>query len=280
MTNEKVKFTVVIPTSIDRGLLLPYSVGSILKQTVQDFEIFIIGDGVNDYTRQVIQELQKEDNRIHFFDFPKHPRRGEENRHQVLSQAKGTYVTYLCDRDLMLPHHLATLEIYLKDSDFASTLNFNVIGEGLLFGFKNLEKPKPASWVLSCVGHTLAFYNELPYGWRTTPQNQYTDVYMWDQFLDHPSCRSYAGMEPTILWFKRGDHPGLSTVERKVELEKWSLIIHNPQLLTKKKENSFYKVLKDHEFVKKNYSFLFKGKRLNQIPSEIGKKIKKILFQK
>lgn len=280
MNNEKVKFTVVIPTSIDRGLILPYSVDSVLKQTVQDFEIFIIGDGVNDFTREVIEDFQKQDKRIHFFDFPKHSRRGEENRHQVLSQASGTYVAYLCDRDLMLRHHLEMLEIYLKDADFASTLNFNVIGDQLLFGFKNLEKPKPASWVLSCVGHRLAFYNDLPFGWRTTPKDQYTDEYMWDQFLIHPKCRSYAGMEPTILWFKRGDHPGLSTSERKLELEKWSIIIQNRHLFTKMKESSFYVILKDHEFVKKNYTFLFKGKRLNQIPTVIVKKIKRILFQK
>jgi glycosyltransferase involved in cell wall biosynthesis len=66
------KFTILLPTSIDRGLLLPYSVGSIQKQTIQDYELFIVGDGVNDFTRGVIQELRSNDDRIQFFDYPKH----------------------------------------------------------------------------------------------------------------------------------------------------------------------------------------------------------------
>ena len=38
--------TVVLPTTGDRGPLLPYSVGSILSQTVRNIEVFIMGDGV------------------------------------------------------------------------------------------------------------------------------------------------------------------------------------------------------------------------------------------
>ena len=86
MNDSKVKFSVIIPTSIDRGLILPHSIGSVLNQTVQDFEILVIGDGANEFTKKVIHELMATDSRIKFFDFPKHPRRGEEKQAQGLAR--------------------------------------------------------------------------------------------------------------------------------------------------------------------------------------------------
>jgi len=268
------KFTILLPTSIDRGLLLPYSVGSVQNQSIQDFELLIIGDGVNDFTRGVIQDLQSKDSRIHFFDFPKHPRRGEENRHEVLKQAKGKYVAYLCDRDLMLPNHLETLGHYLQDSNFASTLNYSIVNNNLRLGFKNIEDPRSASWVLSCVGHSLSFYMKLPFGWRTTPKGIYTDEYMWSQFLDHPECKPFSGLEPTILWFKRGDHPGLSSEERMKELSGWFEIIKNTGKLAIKKDKAFFVALSALELQRKNHFILLKGKSIKGIWGILYRKLK------
>lgn len=161
-------FTIILPTSIDRGLLLPYSIGSVQKQSIQDFELFVIGDGVNEFTREVILELQAQDSRIRFFDFPKHPRRGEENRHQVMQEANGKYIAYLADRDYWLPHHLETLALYLQNHDFASTLNYDVKEDYLIYGHKNLDSYDAASWLLSCVGHSLEMYKKLPYVWSSS----------------------------------------------------------------------------------------------------------------
>src|SRR5690242_12643975 len=112
----------MIPTTSGRGALLPFSVGSVLAQTVADLEVFILGDGVDDATRCIIHELMRHDARIRFFDHPKHARRGEPHRHAALAQARGRIVTYLCDRDLMLPRHLEVMGELLRDADFAHTL--------------------------------------------------------------------------------------------------------------------------------------------------------------
>lgn len=254
------KFTILLPTSIDRGLLLPYSIGSVQKQTIQDFELLIVGDGVSDFTRGVIQDLQSKDSRIRFFDFPKHPRRGEENRHQVLQQANGKYVAYITDRDYWLPHHLETLENYLQSYDFASTLNYDVKDDYLIFGRKNLDAWDAPSWLFSCEGHTLEIYRKLPFGWRTTPEDQYTDRYMWEQFLTFPECKAYCGLEPTVLWFKRGDHPGLSTAERKNLLIKWLKIMEDKPLFQLKKDNALYEIMSGHNFLHRNHPVLIKGR--------------------
>lgn len=258
MSNSK--FTIILPTSIDRGLLLPYSIGSVQKQTIQDFELLVIGDGVNDFTREVILDFQAKDSRIQFFDFPKHPRRGEENRHQVMQGAKGTYVAYITDRDYWLPHHLETMEIYLQLYDFASTLNYDVKEDFMIYGRKNLDAWDAPSWLLSCVGHTLEMYHKLPFGWRTTPKHLYTDRYMWEQFITHPSCKSYCGLEPTVLWFKRGDHPGLSSQERKDLLIKWIKIMEDKSLFQLKKENALHEMMWDFNFLHRNHLFLIKGR--------------------
>ena len=61
--------TVLIPTH-DHGPLLPCSARSVLAQTIEEIELFIIGDGVPDVTREVVSELMR-DARVRFFDNPK-----------------------------------------------------------------------------------------------------------------------------------------------------------------------------------------------------------------
>ncbi|MEO0731486.1 MAG: glycosyltransferase family A protein, partial [Bacteroidota bacterium] len=194
--------TILLPTTGDRGPLLPYSIGSIQRQTVTDFELFVIGDGVTEATRQVIQQLMAKDDRIRFFDHPKHPRRGEVYRHAALAEARGQFVAYLCDRDLWLPEHLAVLGDHLQDHDFVATGAYDVNPDyemhygvaNVPFGPLNLELPAHRRGVhrLSAVGHSLVAYQALPEGWRTTPEAEYTDRHMWRQFLAQPGLRAYA----------------------------------------------------------------------------------------
>ena len=68
---------------------------------------------------------------MRFFDFPKGPRNGEAYRHEVLQEAKGRIVAYLCDDDLLLPDHVAAMSRVLADADFAHpvTTRFTADGE-------------------------------------------------------------------------------------------------------------------------------------------------------
>ena len=103
MTRPTLTATVLIPTSIDRGPTLALAVDSVLRQTVRDLEVFIIGDGVHEVTREAARSLEKADSRVRFFDHPKHARRGEPYRHEALQEARGRVVCYLCDRDSICP---------------------------------------------------------------------------------------------------------------------------------------------------------------------------------
>ncbi|MEO1063539.1 MAG: glycosyltransferase family A protein [Actinomycetota bacterium] len=230
--------SIVVPTTGDRGPLLPHSVGSALAQTVDDVEVLVIGDGIDEATRDVVRELGRADERVRCFEFAKDARRGELNRHAVLTEhARGRIVTYLCDRDLYLPGHVEELERVLADADFGHTLRFRVAEDGTATfpRYPDLLHPderarldrSPYLAPLTFVGHTMAAYRALPHGWRTTPAGTATDRYMWEQFLA-AGARVGVSHRPTALTFKRGDHPGWSTQQRLVELEDWSARLRSP----------------------------------------------------
>lgn len=284
MNSSKLRFTIILPTTGNRGALLPYSIGSIQNQTVRDFEIFIIGDGVAEQSKKIIRKLQETDSRIYFFDKPKHSRRGEVYRHQALKEARGSYICYICDRDLWLPDHLETMKAILRDFNFASTTFINVhenqnLSTGQYIGYfgKASESghPNKIGISLSNAAHTIDLYNSLPFGWRTTPKGFYTDIYMWKQFLDHPGCNAYSHIKPTTLYFKRGHFPGISVSQRENELKKWSEKIQPAEAVQKLREEAQQGLLAEWSDLKMRSKspLLIKGRRLAELPSAIIQKV-------
>ncbi|HWV57609.1 MAG TPA: glycosyltransferase family 2 protein [Longimicrobiales bacterium] len=226
--------TVLLPTTGNRWPLVELALDCMRRQTVRDIEIFIIGDGVADESRRQYEAWEEEDPRVRFFDFPKHPRRGEPYRHELLTKfARGGIVTYCCDRDLWFPHHIETLLDGLQHADFAHTLTMEVPVDGPIFA-KNgdLGNPRYRRRVahdlypecglrLSNVGHTLEAYRRLPEGWRETPRGKYTDYWMWRKFLRQADIRTITIPRATLLYFKRDHHPGWPVEQRLEELRRW-----------------------------------------------------------
>ncbi|MBI1744006.1 glycosyltransferase [Candidatus Acetothermia bacterium] len=221
--------TVIIPT-FDHGPTLRYSVHSALAQTVKDIEVFVIGDGVPEITREIVKPFIKEDPRVRFFDHPKDVRQGEVYRHAALAEARGEIVCYLSDDDLWLPHHIETMQELLKNADFAHALPLRVDPDGSIGswnvdlaipGFRQFHLAGNNTIPLSCGAHTMAMYRRLPHGWRTTPRNIWTDLYMWQQFFSQPDCRLASGTQPTVLHFPSPDRKGWTLDQRVTELDHW-----------------------------------------------------------
>lgn len=238
--DHQMRATVIIPTTGDRGPALELAVGSVLRQTIDDIEVFIVGDGVEEVTRRTAQALCDADERVRFLDRPKHARRGEPYRHDLLTNhARGRIVAYLCDRDLWFSDHLDELDRMLRHHDIATTLEFDLHDErphkirfrrslaelAELPADRRINTPSR----LSATGHTMHAYRQLPHGWRDTPLNIATDRHMWDQFLDQPWIRATSSSLPTLLFFKRGHHPGLPTDERRELMEKWNARLLAPR---------------------------------------------------
>jgi GalNAc5-diNAcBac-PP-undecaprenol beta-1,3-glucosyltransferase len=231
--------TVLIPT-FDHGQLLLYSTRSALAQTIEDIEVFIIGDGATDETRAAALELASEDERVRFFDNPKGPSRGELHRHAALQEARGEIVCYLSDDDLWLPEHVETMLHFLEEADFAGAMQVVVREDGslrptsgdislphyqnlMLSGLRGVNRVP-----LSSGAHTMEMYRKLPHGWRTSPPEAATDLYMWQQFLSLPECRAVSTARPTVLQFPSPQRRDWTGEERRAELETWSWKVADP----------------------------------------------------
>ena len=223
--------TVLIPTH-EHVEPLRHAVASAQQQTLQDAELFIVGDGVTDATRALVAEMSAADPRIRFFDCPKGPRKGEIHRHAALQHARGRFVAYLGDDDCWLPNHLETLDALLTDADFGHTLQVGIDADRRLVALAaDLANPAFRARMrdelynrfdLTFAGHTLAAYRRLPHGWRTTPPEfPFTDLYMWRQFLAEPWCRARSAMVPTGINTWTHLRPHLTDRERADELAFW-----------------------------------------------------------
>ena len=220
--------TVLIPTH-RHASLLPFSIRSALDQRAASVEVFVVGDGVEDATRETVGQLAA-DSRVRFFDFPKGPRYGEAYRHGALAEAAGRIVCYLEDDDLLLPEHVTTMARLLDDADFAHSAPawFEDTGT-LVFWPWNMARPEFASLMrtgygsvgLTGAAHTLDAYRRLPFGWRTTPPEIPTDLYMWRQWLDLPGFRGVTSELLTHLHFPEHQWRRFTDDERAALLAEW-----------------------------------------------------------
>ncbi|MFD2932558.1 glycosyltransferase family 2 protein [Spirosoma flavum] len=272
-----IQATIILPTTADRGLLLPLCVSSIRRQVIQAFELFIIGDGVDEPTRAVVHDLIRQDDRIRFFDHPKHSRRGEVYRHQALQEARGTFVAYICDRDLWLPNHLEVLAHHLQKATLVTTNYYYVrLDQQLVLPYLLTSPSQTARGILSAAGHRLDFYHRLPYGWRTTPNNRPTDLYMWEQMLAHADCRVAVAWQPTLLYFKRNDHPGWPTAQRYEELVRWNALLQTPPALQPVMDKALISAAYERNRYRESW-VLLRGRRISELPDWFRTKLREWL---
>ena len=100
------RVTVIIAT-YNWSSVLPYSIGSVLRQTFTDFELLVVGDGCTDDSERVVAAIG--DPRVRWINLPANSGHQSAPNNEGLRQARGELIAYLGHDDLWLPHHLATL---------------------------------------------------------------------------------------------------------------------------------------------------------------------------
>jgi tetratricopeptide (TPR) repeat protein len=229
--------TVIIPTH-DHADTIPYAVASVQAQTVQDFELFVVGDDAPARTDAVMAALCAADARIRYVANPKGAGHGEAHRAQALGQAAGRIVCYLGDDDLWLADHLETMAALLTNADFAHTSQVNVRADGSVMVpagdlqvaalRRRMQEQKWNFFGPTSAGHTLEAYRKLPAGWRPRPDGMFSDLHMWRQWLAQPWCRFHSEPALTTLHFPASLRKGWSVAERVGELERWWARIREP----------------------------------------------------
>jgi glycosyltransferase involved in cell wall biosynthesis len=185
-------FTVLLPVHRPPQLL-EFAVRSVLAQSVQDFELYIVCDGAPEETVRYAQQLADGDARIKAFSFPKGERHGEAHRHTALEGARSRFVAHLGDDDVWFPDHLSELAALLESCDFGHLLQAEIRPDGgVHLHVADLADPTTRSNMLnekwnffgpSSAGYSLEAYRSLPVGWSPAPETVWTDLYMWRKFL-------------------------------------------------------------------------------------------------
>ncbi len=98
------RVTVIIPT-YHWSSVLPFSIGSVLRQTYTDWELLVIGDGCTDDSEAVVSRFH--DERIRWINLPENTGHQSGPNNEGLRQARGELIAYLGHDDLWLLRHLA-----------------------------------------------------------------------------------------------------------------------------------------------------------------------------
>jgi len=137
--------TVIIPT-YNWSSVLPYSIGSVLRQTFTDFELLVVGDGCTDDSEAVVRRVG--DPRIKWINLPTNTGHQSEPNNEGLRQARGQFIAYLGHDDLWLPHHLSCLVSALDEgADLAYGMSL-LLAEGCGRRPEPLEERyQPDMWI-------------------------------------------------------------------------------------------------------------------------------------
>jgi len=236
-----VRASILIPAH-NKPTTLPLTVDTVLRQTVPELEVIVIGDGVTVEVRDVVAGLIESDERVRFLDFPKGPHHGERYRHDAIMAARSDAIFYLCDDDLLLPEHVADLLALLEDHDLVQSLNGLVTPAGeVRYYADDLSDPEGVALILrtelwfnsiSITGtaHSRTFYEKVGDPWDTTPKGRWPDHHQFAKLLRDPSCRAATSQRMTALQFptSSGGRDTWSDEARAAELHPWYELVVAP----------------------------------------------------
>jgi hypothetical protein len=236
-----VRASVLVPCH-DKAGTLPLAVDTVLRQTIHEVEVLLVGDGVTDEVRDVITGLVAADERVRFLDFPKGPHHGEVHRHEAIVAAASDAIFYLCDDDLLLPEHVADLLALLESATFVQSLNGYIRADGRIRTYPgDLADASLVAAVLSDdmrfnfvsltgTAHSRAFYLAVGKPWQTTPHGEFPDHHQWRRMMADPRFRGATSSRMTALQLPTSSdgREAWDDDRRRAELERWYRLVTGP----------------------------------------------------
>ena len=201
--------SVILPTH-NRADVLPIAIRSILRQSLANFELIIVGDGCTDNTAEVVSEFS--DSRIQWLDLPKSPNFGYANRNIAFRMACGRYIGFMAHDDIVAPDHLEHLVAAIEESeaDLVYTRPLWVSPDGVVNpSFFNLNCPQLLVRFLamqaqeiaaSCVLHRRSCFDRI--GYWDEDRASCGDWEFWVRVLKAQDSRGFKYIAtPTCLHF-------------------------------------------------------------------------------
>lgn len=108
----------VIMPSYKCGRFIEKSIRSIQTQTYQNWELIIVDDCSGDDTISIVQDIQKEDHRIHVFSNAQNSG-AAVTRNTALRSAKGRWIAFLDSDDLWEPTKLEKQIAFMEENGYA-----------------------------------------------------------------------------------------------------------------------------------------------------------------
>lgn len=116
MSSAETPSVTVIIATYNKEIPLRYTIESVLWQTFEDFECWVIGDCCTDGSAEVVASF--DDPRLNWFNLARNSGYQSAPTNEGLRRAKGKYIAYLNDDDIWLPNHLQALVEQLDQSNF------------------------------------------------------------------------------------------------------------------------------------------------------------------
>jgi len=108
--------SVIIPT-YNRAIFLSRAIKSVLSQTFEDLELFVVDDGSTDNTRELVQEYERKDKRVAYIH-QEHSGGAARPKNTAIRQAKGEYIAILDSDDEWLPGKLELqLQVFAQSAN-------------------------------------------------------------------------------------------------------------------------------------------------------------------
>jgi glycosyltransferase involved in cell wall biosynthesis len=120
----------VVTATYNRSNVLRHAIESVRRQTLEDWELLVIGDHCTDDTAVVVASFG--DARIRFVNLPHNHGEQSAANNAGLSIATGDYVAFLNHDDVWFPDHLSTLvsAIVREQADLVYALSARIDASG------------------------------------------------------------------------------------------------------------------------------------------------------
>jgi glycosyltransferase involved in cell wall biosynthesis len=101
---ERTPTVSIITAAYNRSNVLRYAIASVIRSTVTDWELLVVGDACTDDTADVVASFK--DHRISFINLETNTGEQSGPNNEGFRHARGRYISYLNQDDLWLPDHL------------------------------------------------------------------------------------------------------------------------------------------------------------------------------